>query len=198
MKKILLLVAALSLFSATAFGAATDGTGNWNMTVPAQVASVYMASWVLTATKTILFTTKAVAASAKTFDLVISGGGTAVELIETANPTTMPDLYGMGTISGAGPYTVTTNATSGTFSTTDYGDPVTVEITLMPFTMSATEDSITNGTMFNIIGGGAMWTAMTFSGARTGFTPAIPIPAAFWLLASGFAGLVAIRRRKQG
>ena len=115
MKRVILSIAAFMLFSSTAFGAPTDGTSSWIMTIPAQTVSVYCVQWINIATKTVMFTTLYFGTNQKTFDLIISGGGMAVQFAETNNPTPNPDLAGTGTISGDGPYTVTTNATTGSF-----------------------------------------------------------------------------------
>ena len=196
MKKVILLIAALMLFSSTAFGAPTDGTSSWIMTIPAQTASAYTLYWVPSGghsgfTTTSVFSTRQLGTSVTTFNLIVSGGGTAVQFVETNNATTYPDLEGTGTIAGAGPYTATTNATSGSFVTTDFGQATTVEITLLPFTLSTDEQTITNGTMMYLFGGSVIWAPVAWTATRE-----VPIPAAFWLLASGLAGLAAVRRRK--
>ena len=67
-----------------------------------------------------------------------------------------------------------------------------MEITIAPFTLSTDEQLITNGIMCYLIGvGGALWEPIAWTATRE-----VPIPAGFWLLASGLAGLAAIRKRK--
>ncbi len=78
-------------------------------------------------------------------------------------------IYGVGTYTGTGPYTVTTNATSGPFINTDSGSPTTVELTIAPFIMNAAENTITDGVMLELVGPTAdLWMPVTFSGTSCG------------------------------
>ncbi len=188
MRKIALLLAAMMFLTGTAFGAATDATGSWIMTIPAQTTSVYAYQWQFTATVTTVLTTWPIAESTKTFDLDITDG--VVTFTETGIVLNYYNITGTGTYTGTGPFVITGNMTSGSSITTEYGTaPVTVEMALPTFNLSA-DGQITDGTLFNLIYG-LGWIEKSWTAVK------VPVPAAFGLLAAGIIGLVALRRKNE-
>lgn len=202
MKKIALLLAAMMLITGSAYGAISDGTTHWLMTVPEQTVSTYIKvyAWApggTVVTGTSLFTTMLYQESwiTKSFDLTITG---SVVTFQETSPGVTYDaglevvtayLYGEGTYTGTGPYTVTTNATTGQLID-KWEEWIYFESTIDPFTMNAAEDTITNGVTTQLVGAPAWgWTPMSWTAVK------VPVPAAFGLLAAGIIGLVAFRSK---